>query len=98
MCAIETLKRMHLQVADVRTCLLSATKCAEPGYSCVLKKRADTSKMRVRGKIFPSRAKETFALARFWSEGPTPTDILARVLPGKDRSSRPKSYKTNQCY
>ena len=34
----ETVKRIHFQVADVHKCLLSVTKCADMGYTCVLKK------------------------------------------------------------
>ena len=36
--APDDLKRIHMQVADVHKCLLSVSKCADMGYTCVLKK------------------------------------------------------------
>ena len=36
--APETLKRIHVQVADVHKCLLGVTKCTDMGYVCALKK------------------------------------------------------------
>ena len=51
--APEALKRIHMQVADVHKCLLSVTKCADMGYTCILKKDGGFLEDEITGEKIP---------------------------------------------
>ena len=52
----DILKRLHMQVADVHKCLLSVSKCADMGYTCILTKTG--------GRLVDESTKEEIPIER----------------------------------
>ena len=70
----DLVKRIHFQVADVHKCLLSVTKCADMGYTCVLKKEGGYMEDEETGEKIPIERRGNLYVLRMMVRGASTDD------------------------
>ena len=68
------MKRINFQVADVHKCLLSVTKCADMGYTCVLKKEGGYMEDEETGEKIPIERRGNLYVLRMMVRGASTDD------------------------